>query len=72
MDMKKASDKVWPKGFTSELKQNGISGKLLRFIKNFLSDRKQSVVLNGKCFSWMDAQAVVTPGFILGSLLSLV
>ena len=72
MDMKKASDKVWPKGFTSELKQNGMSGKLLRFIKNFLSDRKQSVVLNGQCSSWMDVQAVVPPGFILGSLPSLI
>ena len=32
--------------FLKKLKQNGISGKLLRLIKNFLSDRKQRVVLS--------------------------
>ena len=42
-----------------KLKQNGISVKLLRLIKDFPSNRKQRAVLNGQCSSWMDVQAVV-------------
>ena len=46
LNISKAFDKVWHKGLIFKLKQNGISGKFLHFIKEFLSDRKQ-VVLNG-------------------------
>ena len=55
------------------LKQNGISDKLLRFVKEFLSDRKQQlVVLNGQYSSWMDAQAGKRQSTILGSLYFLI
>ena len=36
----KGFDKVWHKGVIFKLEENGISGKLLRLIKDFLSDRK--------------------------------
>ena len=52
--------------------QNGISGKLLLLIKDFLSDRKQSVVLNGQSSSWIDVQAGVLQGSILAPLLFLI
>ena len=52
-------------GLIFKLEQIGISGKLLRFIKDFLSDRKQCVVLNGQCSTWVDAQAGVPQGSIL-------
>merc|ERR1711928_329090 len=48
LDMSKAFDKVWHEGLLHKLKQNGIDGKLLAFFKNYLSDRKQRVVLNGQ------------------------
>ena len=48
IDIFKASDKVWHKGLKYKLIQNGISGKLLNLIIDFLSNRKQRVVLNGK------------------------
>ena len=44
----KAFDKVWHKGIISKLQQNGISGKLIRVLCDFLKDRKQRVILNGK------------------------
>ena len=37
-----------------------------------LSDRKQRVVLNGKCLSWMDVQAGIPRSSILGPLLLLI
>ena len=68
LDMSKAFDKVWNEGLIFKLKLNAISGKLLRLIKYYLSDRKQRVVLNGKCCSWMGVQAGVPLGSILGPL----
>lgn len=55
-----------------KFEQSGISGKLLRPIKDFLTDRKQRVALNGKCSSWMDVQAGVLQGSILGPLFFLI
>ena len=52
LDISKAFDEVWHKGLIYKLKQNGISGKLLNLIIDFLSNRKQRVVLNGKHSSW--------------------
>ena len=46
LDISKAFDKVWHKGFIFKLKQNGVSGKILNSITDFLSFRKQWVVLN--------------------------
>ena len=47
LDISKTFDKVWHEGLIFKLEQNGMSGKLLRLIKDFLSNRKQRVVLNG-------------------------
>ena len=48
----KAFDKVWHKGLIFKLKQNGISGKLLRTLTDFLNFRKQRVALKGQLSSW--------------------
>ena len=47
LDISKAFDKVWHKGLIYKLKQNGIWGSILNTIIDFLSFRKQRVVLNG-------------------------
>ena len=45
---------------------------MLRLIKDFLSDRKQHVVLNGQFSFWMDVQAGILVRSILGHLLFLI
>ena len=70
LDRSKTFDKVWRKGLIFRLKQNRISDKILIF--NFLSCRKQLVVLNGQVFPWVSSEAGVPQGFILGPLLFLI
>ena len=51
LDISKAFDKVWHEGFIFKLKQNGISGDLLQILSDFVSSRKERVVLNGQSSS---------------------
>ena len=48
LDISKAFDKVWHKGLIFKLKTYDTDGKLLKLLKNYLTDRQQRVVLNGQ------------------------
>ena len=72
LDISKAFDKVWHEGLLLKLNQNGISGNLLKLLRDFLSYRKQRVVLHGQHSSWDNINTGVPQGSILGPLLFLI
>ena len=72
LDISKAFDKVWHEGLIFKLKQNGVSGKLLKFFESYLLNRKQRVALNGSYSNYANIESGVPQGSVLGPLLFLV
>ena len=69
LDLQKAFDSVPHQRLILKLERLGITGNLLRWIKNFLSERKQRVVLNGISSDWTDVISGVPQGSVLGQIL---
>ena len=72
LDMSKDFDKVWHDGLLYKWKCLGVKGSFYNILKNYLQNRKQKVVLNGQCSSWLDINAGVPQGSVLGALLFLI
>ena len=70
--MSKAYDKICHEDLLFKLKQNGISGNFLIVITDFLYQRKQSLVLNGRYLSWTNIEAGVPLGSIVGPVFFLI
>ena len=62
LDISKAFDKVWHEALIFKLQQNGISGNLLNPLCDFLRNRKQKILLNGKVSGWSDVNAGIPQG----------
>ena len=61
LDIAKAFDKVWHAGLIYKLLQNGIYGELTDTINDFLTNRKQRVVLDGQRSSWVPQSSIFLP-----------
>jgi hypothetical protein len=60
---------VWHKGLLNKLENIWMQGSLLLWIKNFLTDRKQRVVIESAHSKWRTIKAGVPHGSILGHFL---
>ena len=72
LDISRAFDEVWHDRLIFKLEQNGISGNLLRLFRNYLSNRKERVVINGSYSDYSSIESGVPRGSVLGPLLFLV
>ena len=70
-DISKAFDRVWHAGLLVKLQAAGVTGNVHTWFADYLSDRKQRVVLPGAVSDWTDIRAGVPQGLILGPLLFL-
>ena len=70
-DISKAFGRVWHKGLICKMKAAGIKGTLLDWFQDYLSNRKQCVVIPGAMSDLCSIEAGVPQGSILGPLLFL-
>jgi hypothetical protein len=72
LDFAKAFDKVPTRRLLKKVRAHGITGKLLAWIENWLTNRRQRVILRGEFSDWIEVLSGVPQGSVLGLLLFLI
>ena len=69
MDFMKAFDKVPHRRLIGKMKSYGIGQTTINWVKNFLSERKQRVTVNGEVSACHDVTSGIPQGSVLGPIL---
>ena len=66
LDFAKAFDRVPHQRLLTKIHNVGIRGKMFNWIKNFLIEREQRVVINNKFSNWTNVISGIPQGSVLG------